>query len=62
MRSPKKPASLQGDILIAFDGRSERMSESQIMTYLLRRRQPGDMVSVTIFRSGEQKTLSFVQQ
>ncbi len=32
------------------------------MAYLLRRRQPGDVVSATILRSGEKQTLSFAQQ
>ena len=58
----KKAGLLQGDILIAFDGRTDRMSESQVLADLLRRRKPGDVVSVTVLRSGEKQVMSFAQQ
>jgi hypothetical protein len=58
----KKAGFVQGDILVAFDGHTERMSESQVIADLLRRRKPGDVVSVTILRGGDKQTLSFAQQ
>jgi hypothetical protein len=58
----KKAGLLQGDILIAFDGRGDRMSESQLLADLLRRRLPGEVVSATVLRNGEQKSFSFAQQ
>ena len=62
MPSPRKPGSLQGDLVIAFDGRTDRMSESQVLADLLRRRKPGDVVSVTVLRNGEKRVMSFAQQ
>jgi hypothetical protein len=58
----KKAGLVQGDILVACDGHTERMSESQLIADLLRRRKPGDVVSVTFLRGGEKKTASFGQQ
>ena len=58
----KKAGVEQGDILIAFDGRTDRLSESQVLADLLRRRKPGDVVSVTVVRNGEQRVMSFAQQ
>ena len=58
----KKAGLLQGDILIAFDGRSARMTESQVLADLLRRRKPGDVVSVTVLRNGAKLVTSFAQQ
>jgi S1-C subfamily serine protease len=58
----KKAGLVQGDILVAFDGHTERMSESQLIAELLRRRKPGDVVSLTFLRGGEKTTVSFAQQ
>jgi S1-C subfamily serine protease len=58
----KKAGLVQGDTLVAVDGHTERMSESQLIAELLRRRKLGDVVSVTFLRGGERKTVSFAQQ
>jgi hypothetical protein len=58
----KKAGLVQGDILVAFDGHTERMSESQLIAELLRRRKPGDVVSLTFLRGGEKTTVSYAQQ
>jgi hypothetical protein len=58
----KKAGFVKDDVLIAFDGHTERMSESQIIAHLLRQRKPGDVVSATVLRNGERLTLSFAQQ
>jgi hypothetical protein len=58
----KKAGVLQGDVLIAFDGRTDRMSESQLIANLLRRRKPGEVVSLTVLRDGEKRVMSFAQQ
>jgi hypothetical protein len=58
----KKAGLVQGDILVAVDGHTERMSESQLIAELLRRRKPGDVVSVTFLRGGEKTTVSIAQQ
>jgi hypothetical protein len=58
-----KRAGLQkGDIVVAFDGRDDLTTESQLLAYCLQRKRPGDVVAVTIVRDGERKTLSFAQQ
>jgi hypothetical protein len=55
-----KRAGLQrGDIIIAFDGNDRRMTESELFDYTLRRKHPGDIVSVTVLRDGARKTVSF---
>ena len=58
----KKAGVEQGDLLIAFDGRTDRLSESQVLADLLRRRKPGDVVSITVLRNGEKRVMSFAQQ
>jgi len=58
----KKAGLVQGDILVAVDGHTERMSESQLIADLLRRRKPGEVVSLTFLRGGEKTTVSFAQQ
>jgi S1-C subfamily serine protease len=58
----KKAGLQQGDLLIAFDGRTDRMSESQVIAHLLRRRKVGDVVSITVVRNGEQRVTTFAQQ
>jgi hypothetical protein len=57
----KKAGFVAGDILVAVNDRDRRMSESQLIVDLLRGRRTGDVVSVTILRGGERKTLSFVR-
>jgi S1-C subfamily serine protease len=58
----KKAGFQRGDILVAFDGCGDAMTESQLLAYALQHRRPGDVVSVTLLRDGERKTLSFAQQ
>jgi serine protease Do len=58
----KRAGFRKGDILIAFDGRDDLLSETQLLAYTLQRKLPGDVVAVTILRDGERKTLSFAQQ
>jgi hypothetical protein len=51
-----------GDLIVAFDGRTGRMSESDLLGYVLQRKRPGDEVSVTVLRDGEETTLRFALQ
>lgn len=55
----KKAGLKKGDVVIAYDGRTDRMSESQLLAYALQRKLPGDVVAVTVLRDGERKTMSF---
>ncbi len=49
----------KGDILISFDGRIGRMSESELLAYSLQEKRPGDEVAVTVLRNGEEKVMKF---
>jgi hypothetical protein len=55
----KKAGFQKGDLLIAFDGREGRMSESEVLAYLLQRKRPGDRVVATVLRGDERKTLTY---
>ena len=51
-----------GDIIVSFDGRTEVMSESEVLAHAVQRKRPGDEVSVVVLRNGEEKTLRFALQ
>ncbi len=50
------------DIVIAFDGLSRRMSESELLAYALQKKRPGDEVEVIVLRDGARKTLTLPLQ
>ncbi len=52
----------QGDIVVAADGRSERLSESNLIAYLLNGKRPGDRVPVTVRREGREIKLMLPMQ
>jgi S1-C subfamily serine protease len=58
----KRAGFRKGDIIVAFDGRSGRMSESDLLAYALREKRPGDEVTVTVLRDGARETLKFALQ
>jgi hypothetical protein len=58
----KRAGFRTGDIIVSFDGRSGRMSESDLLAYALREKQPGDEVTVTVLRDGARETLKFALQ
>ena len=49
----------KNDILIAFDGRSDLIRETDVIAYALRNKQPGERVALTFLRDGKTQTLSF---
>src|SRR4051794_23453807 len=55
----KRAGFRKGDILVSFDGRSGRMSESELLAYTLQRKRPRDEVPVTVLRDGARETLRF---
>jgi serine protease Do len=55
----KRAGLEKGDIIVSFDGRDRRMSESELFDYSLRRKHPGDLVAVTVLRDGARKTISY---
>ena len=58
----KRAGFQKGDILVSFDGRTGRMSESELLAYTVQRKRPGDEVAVTVLRNGERETLKFALQ
>jgi len=55
-----KRAGLQrGDIIVLFDGKDSRMTESELLDYTLRQKHPGDPVAVVVVRGVARKTLSY---
>ena len=53
----KKAGFQPGDIVTAYDHRSDRISESELLAYALQKKKPGDEVVVTVLRHGEEKVL-----
>jgi serine protease Do len=58
----KRAGFRKGDIIVSFDGRSGRMSESDLLAHTLREKRPGDEVTVTVLRNGARETLKFTLQ
>jgi S1-C subfamily serine protease len=59
-RAIAKRSGLQrGDIIIVFDGKDRRRTESQLQDYTLRENHLCDTVTVTVLRNGTRKTLSY---
>jgi hypothetical protein len=55
----KKAGFQKDDILVGFDGREGRMTESALLAYALQRKRSGDEVVATVLRGDERKTLRF---
>ena len=49
----KKAGVLKDDIVVAFDGQKQRMTETELLAYALQQKRPGDEVPVTVWRNGE---------
>jgi S1-C subfamily serine protease len=58
----KKAGFLKGDVLIAFDGRSDLWREADLLAYALNKRHPGDRVAVTVLREGKKVNLMLPMQ
>jgi len=50
------------DVIVSFDGRTERMTEGQLFEYVLRNKRTGDQVPVIVLRGSERKTLTMPVQ
>jgi hypothetical protein len=55
----KRAGFRQGDIIVSFDGRNGRMSESEVLAYALQWKRVGDEVTVTVLRNGQKETMRF---
>lgn len=51
-----------GDILVSVDGKSNRVSESDLMATLVKEKRPGDKVPVTVLRDGKKVELMLPMQ
>jgi hypothetical protein len=58
----KRAGFRKGDLIVSFDGKSGRMSESDLLAYVLQQKRPGDGVTVTVLRNGEETMLRFALQ
>jgi hypothetical protein len=56
----KKAGFQKGDVIVAFDGMDQRLTESGLIAYTVQRKRPGDEVSATVLRGGERKTLTYL--
>ena len=45
------------DVIVEIDGRSDRITEGELIGYLLRQHQPGEKVKTTLLRGGEKREL-----
>ncbi|MFO0889700.1 MAG: Trx7/PDZ domain-containing (seleno)protein [Isosphaeraceae bacterium] len=55
----KRAGVWKGDIIVAFDGREGRMTESELLAYTLQEKRPGDVVTVVVLRDGQRKAVHF---
>jgi serine protease Do len=58
----KRAGFRKGDLIVSFDGKTGRMSESDLLRYLLQQKRPGEEVNVTVLRSGKEMMLRFTLQ
>lgn len=58
----KRAGFLKDDVLIAIDGDRSPLTESGLMTKLLRTKRPSDRIAVTVLRGSQKLELEFAQQ
>ena len=51
-----------GDTLIAFDGRTDLLRETDVFAYAMREKKPGDMVPVKVVRGGKTMEMKIPMQ
>lgn len=56
----KRAGIVKGDIIVAYDGRDARSTESELLAYALQKKRPGDEVAITILRDGKRHTMKIV--
>jgi serine protease Do len=49
----------KGDIVTSFDGRSDFVRETDVIAHVLRTKQAGDRVAITLLRDGAKQTMAF---
>lgn len=58
----KKAGFRKEDVIVAIDGLTKRTSESELIGYLLLKRQPGERVQATVLRGAERLEFGFPMQ
>jgi hypothetical protein len=58
----QKAGFRQGDIVVAFDDRTDLQRESDLLAYAVNGRKPGDQVAVTVLREGKKINLTLPMQ
>ena len=56
-RTAKDAGFRKGDIVIEFDGIRERLTESELLVHIFRKRKAGDLVPVKILRGNKRMSL-----
>jgi hypothetical protein len=54
----KRAGFRKGDVVVSFDGKDSRMTESELLAYALQQKRPSEEVPVTVVRDDMRKTLS----
>lgn len=52
----------KGDVIVAFDGLTDRLSESDLLAHSVQKRRRGETVEVGVLRNGERKTFRIAMQ
>jgi S1-C subfamily serine protease len=55
----KRAGLRKGDIIVAVDGKSLLLTESDLLSDILKRKQRGESISVTLLRAGVPETVSY---
>lgn len=58
----KKAGFERGDVIVAFDGRTDRMTESDLIAVAVQKHVPGDQVPATVLRKGKRVELQLPMQ
>jgi serine protease Do len=58
----KKAGFQKEDVIVVLDGQSKRMTESEMMGYLLKNKMPAEQISMTVLRGGERLDLVLPMQ
>jgi S1-C subfamily serine protease len=58
----RKAGFEKGDVLIAFDGRTDLGSEADVMRHAVQARRPGDQVRIKLMRNGQPRELTLSMQ
>jgi len=53
----KQAGFVKGDIIIAWDGMTQRMTETQLLAYVVQKKKPGDKIAATVLRGGKKVEL-----